>query len=249
MTCDHRLQVLNTSTCQHNKDGPRNQSFLRTIMNAAVLTQKLRIRGKRKQPSKRLIQLDDATPTKPTGRHFNSHKPIEFAETSQLNLSIRLQEKGECVASDDHGNGGGGGGGAVFFADNSDRFSQQCSLKLMISSLYDIRLETNRDVTLVTFSIGGKVYNCFNKYKQLQTGTFGHAFVWSTEHIKRTKHHHRSVLPCRLKFKGHREIRFDLLVKFYDDCDVRLYTGSLLTSVQLQVSSGKRMRVHELCYI
>ena len=137
----------------------------------------------------------------------------------------------------------------MFYTNEEGRFSQPCSLKLKTQFLYELRLEVDQDEMLTRFTIGGKVYNCFTKYKHLGRGTVGYSFVWSTHNIKATGRKHRSVLPCSVRFRWRKELKFDMLVKFYEDQeDPKLFIGSPLTAIDLHVSAGQRMLVGDLCY-
>ena len=59
------------------------------------------------------------------------------------------------------------------------------------------------------------------------------SFAWSTKHIKITQRKHRSVLPCVIKFRGYKELQFEVLIKFYESEESLHYTGVPLSSLGL----------------
>ena len=59
------------------------------------------------------------------------------------------------------------------------------------------------------------------------------SFIWSTKHIKITQRKYRSVLPCVIKFKGYKELDFEVLVKFYENEENLHYSGVPLSSLGL----------------
>ena len=136
----------------------------------------------------------------------------------------------------------------VFYKNDEHRFSQQMTLKLKTFFLYDVVLEVNDNQNLVYVVLGGKTYNCFKVVENSAESTRLYTFVWSTSNIRPTKRSHRSVLPCAMKFKGYKELRFDLLVKFYyNDEDVR-YSGIPLSFIDLQIGVGEQTTLNSISF-
>ena len=127
----------------------------------------------------------------------------------------------------------------VVYKDDEDRFSQRFTMKLKTFSLYTISLELDKDEIISYVILGGKKYNCFYMIENKVDRTRIFKFVWSTDNILSTKRSHRSILPCVIKFKSYRELRFNLLVKFYERKEWIRYTGTSLKLIDMQVQLGK----------
>ena len=205
-------------------------------MYSAAVTLKSRLKGKsrkkaRKHHIRKLGKIDNETRLL---NHSKSWELGEYSGSTLLNNSLHLEEKADR------------GSGIVFYSDDQYRFSQQYSLKLKIGTLYNVCVIVHKNEMLMKFSVGGKTYNCFKKFEQNDKSDqdfVGFAFVWCTETIRTTKRNHRSVLPCSMKFRGRREIHFNLLTKFYENYNSRLYVGNPLTSVDLQIQADREMIV------
>ena len=106
----------------------------------------------------------------------------------------------------------------------------------------------NDNQNLVYVVLGGKTYNCFKVSENSADSTRFFSFVWSTSNIRPTKRSHRSVLPCALKFKGYKELKFNLLVKFYyNDEDVR-YSGIPLSFIDLEIGVGEQTTLNSISF-
>ena len=115
-------------------------------------------------------------------------------------------------------------------------------MKLKICVLYHVSVEVKSDQEIVFVTLGGKKYNRFNIVQSTDKYTKLFSFVWSTHGITTTNRKHRSVLPCVVKLKPYKELKFDLLVKFYDDVTcVNHFTGIPLSliSLECEVAKGK----------
>ena len=195
-------------------------SFDGKMFNAAVLTQRLHLKGEEERSHRKYSkQLDSASSNSIPLNRAKSLEEGEGSKSSLLNVSLRIQERSEC------------GKEAVFYREDEDRFTQECCMKLKISTLYDVRIEVDEEEMLVNFSVGGKTYNCFNMFTISGCENVAFDFVWSTDNIETTKRNHRSVLPCTMRFKGRREVKFNLLAKFYEYYDARLCVGNPLLSL------------------
>ena len=86
-------------------------------------------------------------------------------------------------------------------------------------------MEVRPSLSISYLKIGGARYdaNMINMKKEDEK-TFCN-FTWSTSYIKTTQRKYRSILPCVIKFRGYKEQRFEILVKFYENEETPHYSG------------------------
>ena len=94
-------------------------------------------------------------------------------------------------------------------------------------------MEILPSLTLSYLKIGGIKHDDNMTRRRTEDGKTFCSFAWSTKHIKTTQRKYRSILPFVVKFKGYKEIHFEVLVKFYENKEVLHYTGVPLSSLVL----------------
>ena len=98
-------------------------------------------------------------------------------------------------------------------------------MKLKTFSKYNVQLEISPSLAISYLKIGGTKYDVNMIEMKKDEGKSFCSFAWSTDHIKPTQRKYRTILPCVIKFKGYKEIQFDVLVKFYQREDILHYSG------------------------
>ena len=79
-------------------------------------------------------------------------------------------------------------------------------------------------------------------------GTRIYSFVYSTDKIRATDRHYRSVLPCSLKLKGYGELKFQLLVNFGHSNKSDHTVGVPLSAIHLSAKFGRESTLNDASY-
>ena len=94
-------------------------------------------------------------------------------------------------------------------------------------------MEITPSLNIAYLKIAGIKYDA-NMFKLMkEDGKTFISFSWSSKHIKPTLRKHRTILPFVIKFRGYKELHFEVLVKFYESEEALHYTGLPLTSLGL----------------
>ena len=149
---------------------------------------------------------------------------VILKDTKILRVTIRITEKKENDSLPEN----------VFYKLDESRFRQQFTLKLKTFSKYNINIEVEPYQDLIYVKLGGRRYEKVVKLNSHDGDEKAiYAFIWSTKQIRTTERKHRTVLPCEIKFRQYKEIEFDIMVKFYNNCEIAPYIGKPLSSINL----------------
>lgn len=166
-----------------------------------------------------------------------AERHVTYGIEKQLKVTIRFTEKTDENETP----------GSVYYKDDEKRFSQQHTLKLKTLTEYDVKIEVEPAQEITYVMLAGRK---FDKVKPTnnpkEEGKSLYNIVWSTKAMKTTDRKFRTVLPVIIKFKPYKELKFQLLVKFYMNKDVAHYTGETLHFLNLdcKVGSGKDKSTH-----
>ena len=107
-----------------------------------------------------------------------------------------------------------------------------------------MQLEVTPSLTISYLMIGGTKFDANMTNMTKDDGKIFCSFVWSTKYIKTTQRKYRTILPCIIKFRGYKELHFEVLVKFYESEEVLHYTGVPLNSLGLYgtLSNDKKQK-------
>ena len=160
-------------------------------------------------------------------------------EKKTLHITLQINETKEGKEEVDNG--------TVMFNQDEDRFTQESTLNLKTFCHYTITVELHHHQKLEYVSLGRKTY--FNIIKdqpekeffyitENSCGTRSYSFVYSTDKVRATDRHHRTVLPCKLKLLGYGELKFKLLVNFCYSNKMDHMVGVPLSSIGIEATFG-----------
>ena len=143
----------------------------------------------------------------------------------------------------------------MYYKDDQTRFTHRCTLKLSAMADYNITVTVEPATPLNYFKIGGTTFEEFlTKEACTEESTMAvHALIWSTRNVETTEDRYRMVLPCVIKFEGHKEMKFEIMSKFFDRGDERIYCDSPLSFLVLNPAEGgeckgKKEKLYEVHY-
>ena len=149
-------------------------------------------------------------------------------EESELYVTVQISERKEDCG--EHGR-------RVFYKDDQDRFPHRYTLKLRTASKYIVNIAADPAQDLTYVKVGGVRYDEFriiNDPDSEEEDKVIFSFLWTTKKLEINGKMYRTVLPCVIKFEGYKEIKFEVMVKFYKREDKEKYCkGKPLTSLVL----------------
>ncbi len=148
-------------------------------------------------------------------------------EDPELYITVQITERKE---NSEHAR-------RVFYKDDQSRFPHRYTLKLRTASKYNINVGADPAQELSYVKVGGCRYEEFriinNPGGDEEEKTI-YNFIWSTKRMGKSGKKYRTVVPCVIKFQGYKEIKFEIMVKFYKREDkLKHCKGVPLTSLVL----------------
>lgn len=166
--------------------------------------------------------------------NFSTDRPLlsSYGTEKELKVTIRFTEKSERNENS----------GAVYFKDDEKRFSQQHTLKLKTLTEYNVVIDVEPAQEVSYVVLGGRKHDKLQSSQNVGGANASvYKFVWSTRSNQPTDRKYRTILPCIIKFKPYKELRFNMLAKFYSNTELAHYTGEELHFLDLdcRVGTGK----------
>ena len=179
--------------------------------------------------------------------NVNQRQQKKLHITLRLNETREESETGETTSI-----------GVVMYNQDEERFTQNSTLNLKTFALYRFSVETEEVYRVEYVSLGRKTYfNILEQHPDREFFTIVEnpsnrsricSFVYSTDKIRATDRHHRSVLPCSLKLKGYGELMFQLLVNFCYSNKNDHMTGAPLSAINLVATFGTETKLDNISY-
>ena len=110
--------------------------------------------------------------------------------------------------------------------------------------------EVDGDVQLSYLKLGEVYWNKFQEQPKSDHDKkrVEYSFIWRTDKVAATERKHRSVLPCVIKLKRHEEIRFVVLVKFYDEINDNHIYGTPLKFLTLNCEDEAKQNYYKMVF-
>jgi len=184
---------------------------------------------------------------------------LEQVEEKTLRISLRINETNDASGDSSaccvfyrpviYRPSGDSSACCVMYNQDEDRFTQESTLNLKTFSLYRISLELEIDEKLEYVALGRKTYynmlveenldkEYFDIVEKPSSGKKVYSFVYSTDKVRATDRHHRTVLPCSLKLLKYGKLEFKLLVNFCYSNKTDHLVGLPLSVIDLQATFG-----------
>jgi len=180
----------------------------------------------------------------------NEDSKLQGCEKKTLHITLTMHETNEKNGNKKEED--------VMYNQDENRFTQTCTLNLKTFSHYIIAVDVHEDEKLEHVTLGRKTY--FNMVQQQpgkeffyvtenpdkQTRSF--AFVYSTDKIRATDRHHRTVLPCSMKLEGFGELKFNLLVNFCHSNKKDHLAGVTLKVINIDATLSNESTLDSISY-
>ena len=191
------------------------------------------IRSSRRRISKTLrrrfsSKSDTSTPS--TKNVAPSSNRIVGANEKKISIDMHIAERKSQSNNEQYN---------VFYKDDLERFERRYTLKLKTFTEYDVRIDIEPRVNVQYVKLGGRKYEMNEVVGNHNEDKSVYSLVWSTKKIEITERKYRTILPCALMFDDCQEVRFHLMVKFYDAEEDVHCKGIPLSSLNLDVIMGK----------
>ncbi|XP_065660813.1 uncharacterized protein LOC101235709 [Hydra vulgaris] len=128
----------------------------------------------------------------------------------------------------------------VYFKHDGNRFTEKHTIKLATATEYNIRMEIEPSVKLSFIKIANKECSFKPINKRDNEDKSKYQISWSTVGVNSTERRHRANVPCVIKFKHYKQLKFMLQTKFYTETELkRIRVGVKLKSVVLECTVGR----------